>query len=108
RRPSSPRSTPRARQPAGWRRASPKRRRWRRGRGRWSLRLQRLLLGRREEDIVEDEAVSRRVGVQRQVGGRGTDAVLRVLRIVSAQVGPAPLAVVAVDVLHPGRALLVS
>src|SRR5262245_59701424 len=63
--------------------------------------FQRLLFRRREQHVVQDQSVARRVLVQRQVGGRRPDDVLRVLRIVAAIVRPRPLPIVAVDVLHP-------
>src|SRR5579872_981889 len=67
-------------------------------------RFQRLLLRRREQYVVQDEPVARRVGVQRQIRGRVADRVLRVLGIVAAEERPTALAVVAVDVLGPRRA----
>src|SRR4051812_9147003 len=69
-------------------------------------RLPWLLLRRREQHVVEDQAVTGRVLVQRQVRRRRPDHVLRILGIVPAIVGPRALAVVSMDVLHPWRVLL--
>src|SRR5690606_26694882 len=68
--------------------------------------LQRFLLRRREEHVVENQPVARAVLVQRQVRRRASDRVLRVLGIMPAVVRPRALAVLPVDVLHPGRAFL--
>src|SRR5688572_2824422 len=70
------------------------------------LRLQRLLLRCRKQHVVQDQPVPGRVRVQRQIGGRATDGVLRILRVVAAVVRPRPLSVVAVNVFDPRRALL--
>ena len=70
--------------------------------------LQFFLLCGRKEHVVEDQPVARRVRVQRQIGRRVADLVLRILRIVPAEEGPGALAVLAVDVLDPRRARLVG
>src|SRR2546423_9583680 len=69
------------------------------------LRLQGLLLGGGEQHVVQDQPVPRTALVQRQVGRWVADRVLRILGVMAAEVGPSALAVVAVDVLHPGRTL---
>src|SRR6476646_916226 len=71
-----------------------------------SLRLERFLLRGREEDVVEDQPIPRRVLVQRQVRRRVADGVLRILGIVAATVRPGALSVIAMDVLHPWCARL--
>src|SRR2546427_6126510 len=52
---------------------------------------------RREEHVVEDQPVARRMRVERQVGRRVADLVLLVFGIVPAEERPRSLAVVAVD-----------
>src|SRR4051812_41756566 len=71
-----------------------------------NLRLQRLLLRGGKEHVVEDQPISRAVGVERRVRWWIADRVLRVFRIVAAIVGPRALSVFAVDVLHPRRPFL--
>src|ERR1017187_3956755 len=68
--------------------------------------LERLLLRGRKEHVVQDEPVPGRIRVQGEVGRQGSDVVLGILGVVPAEVGPRTLAVVAVQVLHPGRAVL--
>src|SRR5437899_3080568 len=71
-------------------------------------RLELALLRGRKQHVVEDQAVARRMRVERQVGRRVPDLVLLIFRIVPAEERPRPLAVVAMDVLDPGRPFLVS
>src|SRR3989475_11209725 len=61
---------------------------------------------RREEHVVEDQPVARRMRVERQVGRWVADLALLVFGIVPAEERPRSLAVVAVDVLDHGRAFL--
>src|SRR5579859_6740675 len=53
--------------------------------------LELFLLRRREQHVVQDQPVARRVRVERQVGRRVADLVLRVLRIVPPEEGPGAL-----------------
>src|SRR3990172_11558111 len=71
-------------------------------------RLQLAFPGSREQHVVQDETITWRGGVERQVGRRVADLVLRVLGVVPAEVGPRAPARVAVDVLHPRRPRLLG
>src|SRR5207245_2440731 len=101
----APRRTPPARGPLRSRRAPARGRRAPTAR---RSRLELALLRGRKQHVVEDQAVARRMRVERQVGRRVPDLVLLIFRIVPAEERPRPLAVVAMDVLDPGRPFLVS
>src|SRR5690242_10044489 len=63
-------------------------------------RLQRLLLRRRKQHVVQDQPIPRAALVQRKIRRRVADGVLWILGIVSAEVGPGALSVIAVHVLR--------
>ena len=58
-----------------------------------------FLLGRREQDVVQDEPVPGRVFAQGQVGGRIAHQVGEVLGVVPGVEGECPLAIPAVEIL---------
>ena len=67
-----------------------------------------FLLGGGEKDIVQNQAIAGRIGVQRQVGRRVAHKVAIVLGVVAAQEGPGALAVLAVQVAHLAKFLVFS
>src|SRR6266498_1747101 len=60
-----------------------------------------LFLRSREEHVVQDQPVARRMGMEREIGRWVADLMLRVFRIVTAEEGPGSLPPLAMNVLDP-------